>query len=329
MLIPELTAAENVMTPLLLAGTPGPAARRTAVELLGELGLAGLGDRRIGQLSGGQAQRVAIARARATSARVVFADEPTGALDSRTASEVLGVLLQATSEQGKALVIVTHDEDVARRCSRVLRLRDGRIVESRAGRSRGGGAMSSSRRTGKGRALWMLVRPARTDLSGTGLPIVAFAAVTAIVIGAMTVARAFWAAPDPGGFGQYRILAVAMLAVLVVPASTLGGAAARLSARRREDRLATLRLVGASPAWVRGVALVEAGGLAAAGAVLGTLLAAPIAPALALVPVAGQPLGPARAWLPPALVVVLVLGVVVVAMLSAAASLRQVSASSC
>lgn len=127
MLIPELTAAENVSLPLLLNGAGRADAERTAESLLAELGLGGLGDRRIGQLSGGQAQRVAIARARATNARVIFADEPTGALDSRTASDVLGVLLAATSGQGRSLVVVTHDEDVAARCDRVVRLRDGRI----------------------------------------------------------------------------------------------------------------------------------------------------------------------------------------------------------
>ncbi|XUK62395.1 ABC transporter ATP-binding protein [Plantibacter sp. RU18] len=127
MLIPELTAAENVAMPLLLTGVSRAAAGGAAETLLTELGLAGLGDRRVGQLSGGQAQRVAIARSKATQANVIFADEPTGALDSRTASDVLGVLLAATAGQGRSLVVVTHDEEVAARCSRVVRLRDGRI----------------------------------------------------------------------------------------------------------------------------------------------------------------------------------------------------------
>lgn len=134
MLIPELTASENVSLPLLLNGVGRGEAGRSAEGLLAELGLGGLGDRRIGQLSGGQAQRVAIARARATQAHVIFADEPTGALDSRTASDVLGVLLAATSGQGRSLVVVTHDEDVAARCDRVVRLRDGRIESDEASR---------------------------------------------------------------------------------------------------------------------------------------------------------------------------------------------------
>jgi putative ABC transport system ATP-binding protein len=134
MLIPELTAAENVALPLLLNGAGRADAGRTAENLLDELGLHGISGRRIGQLSGGQAQRVAIARARATQARVIFADEPTGALDSRAASDVLGALLAATAERGRSLVVVTHDEDVAARCDRVVRLRDGRIDSDEAAR---------------------------------------------------------------------------------------------------------------------------------------------------------------------------------------------------
>ena len=85
--------------------------------------------RRIGQLSGGQAQRVAIARAQVGGASVVFADEPTGALDSRTSAEVMDALIASTTGRGRALVVVTHDDGVAARCSRVLRLADGRIVD--------------------------------------------------------------------------------------------------------------------------------------------------------------------------------------------------------
>lgn len=129
MLIPELTAVENAAMPLLLTGMAKHEALDQASALLGELGLSGLGDRRIGQLSGGQAQRVAIARAKASGARVIFADEPTGALDSRTAAEVLDVLLGATSAQGRTLVMVTHQENVAQRCCRVVWLRDGQIVD--------------------------------------------------------------------------------------------------------------------------------------------------------------------------------------------------------
>jgi len=130
LLIPELTALENVALALMIGGVARPAAELAAQEKLAALGLAGLEDRRIGQLSGGQGQRVAIARAQVTEAEIVFADEPTGALDSHTSEEVMTALLGATVGIGRSLVVVTHDETVASRCSRVLRMRDGRIVES-------------------------------------------------------------------------------------------------------------------------------------------------------------------------------------------------------
>ncbi|MBF0672821.1 MAG: ABC transporter ATP-binding protein [Salinibacterium sp.] len=127
LLIPELTVVENVALPLLLAGRTRATAEAHAVEWLGRLGLGGLERRRIGELSGGQAQRVAIARAQVTGARVIFADEPTGALDSVTSTETMTALLEAATEDGRALVVVTHDDQVAARCSRVVRLRDGRL----------------------------------------------------------------------------------------------------------------------------------------------------------------------------------------------------------
>ncbi|WP_285040288.1 FtsX-like permease family protein [Plantibacter sp. LMC-P-059a] len=173
-------------------------------------------------------------------------------------------------------------------------------------------------------ALWVLVKPARGDLSSTALPIVAFAVISTVVVGVFALARAYWNAPDPEGFGQYRILAVGMLAVLVVPIGTLGGAAARLSARRREDRLATLRLIGASSSWVRSVALGETGLVAAAGGLLGLLLSIPLQPLLSLIQVVGTPLGAEGAWLSSPVVAALLLGVVVVAIVSAGVSLRLV-----
>lgn len=131
LLLPELTASENVALPLLLRSVPRAEARRRAEEQLAALGLAGLGERRIGQLSGGQAQRVAIARALIAGPSVIFADEPTGALDSLTADEVLTALLDAARGARRALAVVTHDEHVASRCDRVVRLRDGRIEDAR------------------------------------------------------------------------------------------------------------------------------------------------------------------------------------------------------
>ena len=128
MLIPELTAVENVALALMLQGASKQQALPPAAQWLAALGLAGLEDRRIGELSGGQAQRVAIARAQVTGARIVFADEPTGALDSRTSSEVIDALLGSTVSRGHTLVMVTHDAQVAARCQRVVTLSDGRIV---------------------------------------------------------------------------------------------------------------------------------------------------------------------------------------------------------
>lgn len=132
LLLPELTAVENAALPLLLQGQRRQDAERHAAAWLAMLGVAGLEQRRIGQLSGGQAQRVAIARAQVTGAPVVFADEPTGALDSATSADVLAALLGATVGQGRTLVMVTHDAEVAHRCSRIVRLRDGRIVDDSA-----------------------------------------------------------------------------------------------------------------------------------------------------------------------------------------------------
>lgn len=131
LLVPELTAAENVALPLLLAGAGRTEAFTRAVAALERLGLPGLGDRRPGQLSGGQAQRVAIARATVTDAHTLFADEPTGALDSRTAMDVMDALLEVTGP-GRCLVLVTHDEQVAARCSRVVRVLDGHVQDEPA-----------------------------------------------------------------------------------------------------------------------------------------------------------------------------------------------------
>ncbi|WP_353111408.1 ABC transporter ATP-binding protein [Microbacterium sp.] len=128
LLIPELTAIENVALAMMINGTSRQDATQHAAAWLHSLGLAGMEDRRIGELSGGQAQRVAIARSQVTGAELIFADEPTGALDSRTSAEVMDALLWSTTGQGRTLVVVTHDADVAARCSRVVSMRDGAIV---------------------------------------------------------------------------------------------------------------------------------------------------------------------------------------------------------
>lgn len=138
LLLPELTAVENVALPLMLSGVPRSGAESHAAQWLAALGLDGMQTRRLGELSGGQAQRVAIARAQVADPHVVFADEPTGALDSATSASVLGALLDSTVGRGRTLVMVTHDQATADRCSRLVRVQDGRIVADSAAATTGG-----------------------------------------------------------------------------------------------------------------------------------------------------------------------------------------------
>ncbi|MEV5988583.1 ABC transporter ATP-binding protein [Streptomyces sp. NPDC052051] len=126
-LLPALTVAQNVLLPLRLAGERQDRAR--ARELLAQVGLPDHADRRPGELSGGQQQRVAIARALISRPDVVFADEPTGALDTRTAQEVLGLLRHAVDTLGATVVMVTHDPAAASHADRVLFLADGLLVD--------------------------------------------------------------------------------------------------------------------------------------------------------------------------------------------------------
>lgn len=130
-LLPELSAAENVAMPLMIGGVRRGVAIRQATEWLGRIGLAGLENRRPGEMSGGQAQRVAIARALAHSPAVVFADEPTGALDQATGHEVMQVLTTATRMVGATLIVVTHDPQVASWCERLVEIRDAMIHDDR------------------------------------------------------------------------------------------------------------------------------------------------------------------------------------------------------
>lgn len=125
-LLPSLTALENVMLPLELAGVAGAAEQ--AALLLERVGLAARLEHYPKQLSGGEQQRVAIARAFAISPAVLFADEPTGNLDAATGERVSELLFALNAEQGTTLVLVTHDEKLAARCSRQLRLDAGRVV---------------------------------------------------------------------------------------------------------------------------------------------------------------------------------------------------------
>ena len=126
LLLDELTALENIAVARMLVGASRRQAEYEAAIWLSKLGLTGMADRRLGQLSGGQVQRVAIARAQSTGARLLFADEPTGSLDSHTGEEVMNALLNVVQD-GRTLVLVTHDKDLAAKCDRVVTLRDGRI----------------------------------------------------------------------------------------------------------------------------------------------------------------------------------------------------------
>jgi len=126
-LVPSLTALENVMLPLELAGRRD--ARAAALEVLGRVGLAGRVGHYPRQLSGGEQQRVAIARAFVTRPAVLFADEPTGNLDAATGERIMELLFGLNAETGATLVLVTHDQTLAARCGRVIRLDAGRVVE--------------------------------------------------------------------------------------------------------------------------------------------------------------------------------------------------------
>jgi len=126
-LVPELTAADNVAMPLLLNRVRRRSAYQTAGTWLEKLGVGDKGGRRTGELSGGEAQRVAIARALALGPKVIFADEPTGSLDSLTGEKVMDLLVSLAREQGTTVIIVTHDARVAAYADRVVMVRDGLV----------------------------------------------------------------------------------------------------------------------------------------------------------------------------------------------------------
>jgi len=126
-LVPELTAEENVALPLLLSGTRRGPAMTAARKWFGALGLDGLEQRRSGELSGGQAQRVALARGLVTEPEVLFADEPTGSLDSVSGELVMDLLTAAVGEHGTTVVLVTHDARVAAYADREVVVRDGKV----------------------------------------------------------------------------------------------------------------------------------------------------------------------------------------------------------
>jgi putative ABC transport system ATP-binding protein len=125
-LVPSLTAIENVMLPLELASLPN--ARAAAAEVLAKVNLTPRREHYPRQLSGGEQQRVAIARAFVTRPAVLFADEPTGNLDSQTGDRIMDLLFELNRETQTTLIVVTHDQAIAKRCGRIIRIEAGRIV---------------------------------------------------------------------------------------------------------------------------------------------------------------------------------------------------------
>lgn len=128
-LIPKLTAVENVELPLIYRGMKVKARREAALQVLDKIGLAERANHLPNQLSGGQQQRVAIARALAGHPPILLADEPTGALDSKTSEEIMG-LMHALKDQGHTIILITHDLEVAKQASRIVRIHDGQLFES-------------------------------------------------------------------------------------------------------------------------------------------------------------------------------------------------------
>jgi len=126
-LLPVLSAVENVEMPLLVSGTNPREARELAMDALGQVGLTERADHRPAALSGGERQRVTIARALVNNPAIVWADEPTGDLDSETADQVMDVLIRLNEERDLTFLLVTHARRVAARCSRIVRMRDGQI----------------------------------------------------------------------------------------------------------------------------------------------------------------------------------------------------------
>ncbi|TME54181.1 MAG: ABC transporter ATP-binding protein [Chloroflexi bacterium] len=128
-LLPVLTSAENVELPLLVAKVPAKEARRKALAIIEQVELNGWAQHKPAQLSAGQQQRVAIARALVNDPAIVWADEPTGNLDSETSAQIMDLLVRLNREQRQTLVLVTHDAIVSSRAHRILRMRNGQIVE--------------------------------------------------------------------------------------------------------------------------------------------------------------------------------------------------------
>ncbi|MCX6050315.1 MAG: ABC transporter ATP-binding protein [Chloroflexi bacterium] len=128
-LLPVITAVENVELPLLVSGVKPAEARKRALAALAQVGLTDRSHHRPAELSGGQRQRVTIARALVNNPAIVWADEPTGNLDSKSADDILQLMRQLNQERGQTLVIVTHDAQIGNLCDRIVRMQDGQIID--------------------------------------------------------------------------------------------------------------------------------------------------------------------------------------------------------
>ena len=127
-LLPVLSSVENVEMPLLLSGVPATDARRRSVDMLDRVGLADRANHLPGELSGGQRQRVTIARALINQPSIIWADEPTGDLDSETTNEIMDLIIELNRANQQSFILVTHSEEVGRMAHRIVRMRDGSIV---------------------------------------------------------------------------------------------------------------------------------------------------------------------------------------------------------
>ncbi len=128
-LLPVLTAVENVEMPLLVSGISSKEARQRSLELLDQMGLADRADHLPAELSGGQRQRVTIARALVNRPAIVWADEPTGDLDSETAQEIMDLMIRLNKDAGETFIIVTHSREVGEIANRIVRMRDGLVID--------------------------------------------------------------------------------------------------------------------------------------------------------------------------------------------------------
>jgi ABC-type lipoprotein export system ATPase subunit len=130
-LLPVLSSVENVEMPLLVSGVSPAKSRKQALDALGMVGLPGVADRLPAELSGGQRQRVTIARALVNQPAIIWADEPTGDLDSETTGEIMDLLCKLNKDNQQTFVLVTHSDEVAKRADRIVRMRDGLIVDGK------------------------------------------------------------------------------------------------------------------------------------------------------------------------------------------------------